>query len=175
MISINIAHMRSGAASAGPPARFLLTLKDNLPFSFSGAARVRACRVCVCVFSPLIGKLRSALQMPCLSSEHGGKSSGIRLPRGRVHRGAFRRRPGGCHAVVYFRWPTHGEGGEKEGVVTSFFLFVRTSVARAKRKATTVTSASSSSGGYVVVASPCSRLATRGGTTRLKRPFNVLA
>ena len=43
------------------------------------------------------GKLQSALQMPWLSSEHGGKSSGVRLPGGRVHRGAFRRRRGGYH------------------------------------------------------------------------------
>lgn len=68
------------------------------------------------------GKLQSALQMPCLSSEHGGKSSGIRLPGGRVHRGAFRRRPGGYRNVVCL-WRMQR--------VPSRFSFVRTSVGRA--------------------------------------------
>lgn len=58
----------------------------------------------------VFGTLQSALQMPCLSSEHGGKSSGVRLPGGRVHRGAFRRGPGGYHCVC----------GESKGMLSRF-------------------------------------------------------
>lgn len=138
VISINIAHMSSGAASAHP-SHFCWLWKIICCSGFPG----------LCVWFFLLGKLRSALQMPCLSSEHGGKSSGIRLPRGRVHRGAFCRRPGGCHGVVYFVANAR-RGGKKEGVVT-FLLCAHVSSASEKATVTSA-SASSASSSYVVVA-----------------------
>lgn len=42
----------------------------------------------------------SGVERPCWSCEHGGKPSGLRLPGGRGHRRAFRRRPGAYRHVV---------------------------------------------------------------------------
>lgn len=86
VISIRIPHMLSGVASCSISPCLLW----DIIFC-----------VGVCCFLGGACKLQSALQMPCLSSEHGGKSSGIRLPGGRVHRWAFCRGPGGYHNIVF--------------------------------------------------------------------------
>lgn len=106
VISISLPHMLSGVASAYHQTASLLWQTFSF-FFFSSVAG--------------FGKLQSALQMPCLSSEHGGKSSGVRLPGGRVHRGAFRRGPGGYRCVC----------SESKRDAVTFCLFVRTSVGRA--------------------------------------------
>lgn len=46
----------------------------------------------------------SGVERPCWSCEHGGKPSGLRLPGGRSHRRAFRRRSGGYRHVVCLQW-----------------------------------------------------------------------
>lgn len=87
VISISLPHMLSGVAS----------VHHHLVSSLTRSIHLYIYLFIVVFF--FLGKPQSSLQMPCLSSEHGGKSSRVRLPGGRVHRGAFRRGPGGYRYV----------------------------------------------------------------------------